>query len=200
VEIDIFFTLDVEEPAKAAFKVSDYKRASMQAVEMAVGKLVMVKDLPDLMRMDPEVTEAVRGDLDEATLPYGVVIRRVDLRDVRPDDRGRRYLREMASTGPSGLVRAPIPDPASSSESRKAGIWIDQREAALTRVRRALDTLPAGLPRSLWGWQVDELAVAVVDGEKRTTSSGATVVEIDGQWYMADPDRIAGFLKEWTED
>jgi hypothetical protein len=200
VEIDVFFILDVEESPKAALRVSDYKRASMHAVEVALAALVMATPLPDLMRMHPDVTEDIRKDLDKATLPFGVVIQKVDMRDIRPDDQGRRFLRELASMGPSGTVRAPVPDPGSSSHSHKAGIWVDQREGELARVRRALDTLPAGLPQSLWGWQVDELAVAVVDGNRRTASTGATLVEIDGIWYMADPDDIALFLKEWRGD
>ena len=199
VEIDIFFTLDVEESSKAALKVSDYKRASMNGVEVAVTSLVMGTDLEDLMRMHPDVTEDIRTDLDNATLPFGVVIRKVDLRDVRPDDQGRRHLRELASVGPTGVVRAPIPDPGSSSQSRKGGIWVDQREANLVKVRKAMDMLPSGLPQSLWGWHVDELAVAVVDGDKRTASTGVTLVHIGDAWYHADPDDISFFLKEWRD-
>ncbi len=199
VEIDIFFTLDVEESSKAALKVSDYKRASMHGVEVAVAALLLETDLPDLMGLHPDVTEDIRADLDGATLPFGVVIRKVDLRDIRPGDQGRRHLRELASVGPTGVARAPIPDPGSSSQSRRGGIWVDQRGANLAKVRKALDMLPSGLPQSLWGWHVDELAVAVVDGDKRTTSTGATVVKVDGTWYHADPDDISLFLKEWRE-
>ncbi len=200
VEIDIFMTLDVEEASKAALKVSDYKRASMHGVEVAVAALLLETDLPDLMGMHPDVTEDIQADLDGVTLPFGVVIRKVDLRDIRPGDQGRRHLRELASVGPTGVVRAPIPDPGSYSQSRKGGIWVDKREANIAKARKALDMLPSGLPQSLWGWHVDELAVAVVDGDKRTTSTGATVVKVDGAWYHADPDDISLFLKEWREE
>ncbi len=200
VELDLFVTLDVEDSAKAVLNTTDYKKSSMHEVELAVGTVVTATDLPDLMELDPELTARLQPVLDEATEPFGVVIRKVSIRDLRPDKRGEVFLRDLSSTGPTGTVGGRATHSDGTPVYHRSGLWMDKREDNIAKVREALDFLPSGLPQPLWGWHVDDLAVAIVDGKKRTSSTGTPLVEIDGVWYVADPSDIALFLKEWREE
>jgi len=200
VELDLFVSLDVEDAAKAVLNTTDYKKSSMHEVELAVGTLVKGTDLPDLMDMDHDLTNELRPTLDEATEPFGVVIRKVNVRDLRPDGRGEKFLRDLAATSATGVVGAKTHSAEGTPAFQRSGLWLDKREDNIARVREALDFLPSGLPQSLWGWHVDELAAAIVDGKKHRSSTGASLVEIDGLWYVADPSDIALFLKEWREE
>ena len=129
-----------------------------------------------------------------------MVIRKVSIRDLRPDERGERVLRDLAATGPTGTVGGRTTLSDGTPLFHRSGLWMDKREDNIAKVREALDFLPSGLPQPLWGWHVDDLAVAIVDGKKRTSSTGTPLVEIDGVWYVADPSDIALFLKEWREE
>jgi hypothetical protein len=200
VEVDLFVSLDVEDSMKAILNTTDYKKSSIHEVELAVGTVVTGTDLLDLMGMDPELTALLRPVLDEATEPFGIVIRKVSIRDLRPDERGEMFLRDMAATGPTGTVGGRTILSDGTPVFHRSGLWMDKREDNITKVREALDFLPSGLPQPLWGWHVDDLAVAIVDGKKRNSSTGAPLVEIDGVWYVADPSDIALFLKEWREE
>jgi hypothetical protein len=66
-------------------------------------------------------------------------------------------------------------------------------------VMRALTQLPQGLPTSLWGWDMSELARAVVDGEKRTAPDGTALVKLKGKWYNADRTNVGVFVREWKQ-
>ena len=200
VELDLFVSLDVEDAAKAVLDTTDYKRSSMHEVELSVGTVVTGTDLPDLMEMDPELTTVLRGVLDEATEPYGVVIRKVSIRDLRPDERGEKFLRDLAATSASGGVGTKAALADGTPVFHRSGLWMDSRDDNIEKVREALDFLPSGLPQPLWGWHVDDLAAAIVDGKKRNSSTGTPLVEIEGIWYVADHSDIALFLKEWREE
>ncbi len=200
VELDLFVSLDVEDAAKAVLNTTDYKKSSMHEVELAMGTVVTGTDLPDLMEMEPDLTSELRPTLDEATKPFGVVIRKVNVRDLRPDERGEKFLRDLAATSATGGVGAKIAIAEGTPAFHRSGLWMDKREDNIARVREALDFLPSGLPQPLWGWHVDDLAVAIVDGKKRQSSTGTPLVEIEGVWYVADPSDIALFLKEWREE
>ena len=64
---------------------------------------------------------------------------------------------------------------------------------------RTLTQLPQGLPTTLWGWDMNELARAVMDGERRTSPDGAPLVRIKGKWYNADRTNVGVFMREWKE-
>ena len=64
---------------------------------------------------------------------------------------------------------------------------------------RALTQLPQGLPTSLAGWDMAELARTIVDGEKRTAADGTPLVLIKGRWYCADRSNVGTFAREWKE-
>ena len=55
--------------------------------------------------------------------------------------------------------------------------------------------MPDGLPNTLWGWDIADLAEAIVDGPKRELPDGGSAVKINGNWYRANVDRPEVFLE-----
>jgi hypothetical protein len=77
---------------------------------------------------------------------------------------------------------------------------VGDRAEAVERVREQLSFLPNGVPNSLWSYNKDALAEAIVDGEKRRTPTGVPLVKIGGVWYYNDPGDFLTFLKEYPGD
>jgi uncharacterized membrane protein len=66
-------------------------------------------------------------------------------------------------------------------------------------VMKVLTQLPRGLPTTLWGKDMSQLAREIVDGPKRTCPDGSEYVKIDGKWYKADHTNVGTFLSEYKE-
>lgn len=75
----------------------------------------------------------------------------------------------------------------------------EARSAELERVREALRFLPQGVPPSLWNYNLERLAEAIVDGEKRTTTTGMPLVRIGDTWYYNDPGDLVTFMREYRD-
>ena len=71
------------------------------------------------------------------------------------------------------------------------------RAEAIARVKEQLGFLPGGVPNSLWGYNRDDLAEAIVDGEKRRSAAGVPLVKIGDRWYYNDPGDFLTFMKEY---
>ncbi|NIP35683.1 MAG: hypothetical protein GWN18_04265 [Thermoplasmata archaeon] len=74
------------------------------------------------------------------------------------------------------------------------------RAEAIARVREQLSFLPGGVPGSLWSYNKDTLAEAIVDGEKRRSPAGVPLVKLGDRWYYNDPGDLLTFLKEYPGD
>jgi uncharacterized membrane protein len=66
-------------------------------------------------------------------------------------------------------------------------------------VMKALTQLPRGLPVSLNNYELTSLASKIVDGPRRRTPDGETLVEIDGKWYTADHTITGSFMQPHRE-
>jgi len=75
-----------------------------------------------------------------------------------------------------------------------------QHSVEVREVMKGLTAMPRGLPTSLWGKDIPELARQIVDGPKKKTRDGTMIVEIDGKWYNADHTNGSSFLLEGKED
>ena len=64
---------------------------------------------------------------------------------------------------------------------------------------KVLTQLPAGLPTSLWGWDMSELSRTIANGERRKSPDGIPLVMIKGRWYIADRSDLGSFLRESDE-
>jgi hypothetical protein len=125
----------------------------------------------------------------------------VDL-DRSPADREVRKAPEVARATP------PSPEPAAPEPPEQLDLetvaplteedLIERAHAELVReVMKVLTQLPRGMPTSLWGKDMANLAKDIVDGPRRSTPDGAMVVDVDGQWYYADHNKLGTFLMEW---
>ena len=74
-----------------------------------------------------------------------------------------------------------------------------ERTREVREVMKVLTQLPQGLPTSLWGWDMAELARAIVDGDKQLTWEGTTLVSVKGRWYNSDRSNVGTFMREWKE-
>jgi len=95
--------------------------------------------------------------------------------------------------GPAPVLEA-VPAPLSEVDEADR-----ERTREVREVMRALTQLPQGLPTTLWGWDMNELARTVVDSERRTVPDGTQLVKIKGRWYNADRTNVGVFMREWKE-
>jgi hypothetical protein len=81
---------------------------------------------------------------------------------------------------------APRPRTAQEEESRREGL-----------ILRALTSLPRGLPSTLWGIELEELASRIVKAERRDTPEGDLLVKIDNRWFYGDETNLGMFMQEY---
>jgi hypothetical protein len=98
-----------------------------------------------------------------------------------------------ATTAPSPPLELVLTVPTVEDEADR------ERTREMREVMRALTQLPQGLPTSLAGWDMAELARTIVDGEKRTAADGTPLVIVKGRWYCADRSNVGTFAREWKE-
>ena len=95
--------------------------------------------------------------------------------------------------GPAPALEA-VPVPLSEADEADR-----ERTREVREVMRALTQLPQGLPTTLWGWDMAELARAIVDGERCTAPDGTPLVKVKGKWYNTDRTNVGVFVREWKE-
>jgi hypothetical protein len=67
------------------------------------------------------------------------------------------------------------------------------------RALKALSSLPRGLPSSLWGQDLDDLASNVVSGERKDSPEGDLIVKIGSRWYYGDETNPGLFMQEYKQ-
>jgi DNA-binding Lrp family transcriptional regulator len=68
-----------------------------------------------------------------------------------------------------------------------------------TEVMQILTNLPRGVPSSLWGFEIDELATEILNAEYAMTSKGAPILKIKNKWYRGDIDDISSYLRSYDD-
>jgi hypothetical protein len=66
-----------------------------------------------------------------------------------------------------------------------------------TQLLRALTSLPKGLPSTLWGYEVDELAAVLAKGQYRETPEGELLVKVGAHWYHGDPSEVGKYMQRY---
>jgi hypothetical protein len=89
------------------------------------------------------------------------------------------------------LEDAPLP--AKTPEQKRA----DDAAAREGRILNALSSLPRGLPSSLWGMDLDELAAAVASAERSSSPDGEPIVRINARWYFGDERNPGTFMQAY---
>ncbi len=65
------------------------------------------------------------------------------------------------------------------------------------KLLQVLSSLPRGLPSTLWGKDMEELALEIVNGKYAETSQGDVIVQLRRKWYYGDPADIGTFLQSF---
>ncbi len=90
--------------------------------------------------------------------------------------------------------RPPLPETpeATPEEKERMKEYKEYRD-----VLASLFQMPRGMPHSLMGWDYEELAKAIIEGDKWLTEDGTPLVRIRNRWYIADRTNVGNFLQEW---
>lgn len=75
-----------------------------------------------------------------------------------------------------------------------------KRPADEMEVMNVLTNLPRGVPSSLWGFEIDELAQEILKAEYGVTPRGAPVLRIKDKWYRGDIEDKSTFLQAYDGD
>lgn len=67
-------------------------------------------------------------------------------------------------------------------------------------VMKVLTNLPRGVPSSLWGFEIDELAQEILNAEYGLTTKGAPIVRIKNKWYRGDIEDVSTYLQAYDGD
>ena len=67
------------------------------------------------------------------------------------------------------------------------------------KVMRALSSLPRGLPPSLWGIELEDLASRIVAAEHKDGPEGALLVRINNRWFYGDETNYGMFMQEYKK-
>ena len=202
VHVDASVSLKVLDPEKAIFQAQDYRALATEAAMSNLRLTISELDLRTVLDTQKSIISQFRDVLDEETDPWGVKVEKVYVRRIDP---GREVMEalEQKTIAQSELEAAEIDSEIAIVEAQasigrvlvETGGAVDHA-ARVRRAREALELLPKGLPESLWGWKVEDLAKAIVDGEERTSRTGMPLVRIKGRWYYNDPRDMSIFMQE----
>jgi hypothetical protein len=103
-------------------------------------------------------------------------------------------LEEDEAPLPAGLWEAPPALPA--PEEPPVPDRIDHAAQREILILKALSSLPRGLPSSLWGIDIQDLASKVLSGERKDSPDGDPLVKIGNRWYYGDETDLALFMQE----
>jgi regulator of protease activity HflC (stomatin/prohibitin superfamily) len=84
VGVDAVVFFFVQDAAKAAYQVSDLYLAIMQVTTTNLRTVMGSMDLDETLSKRDEINERLLRVLDEATAPWGVKSKRVEVKDIRP--------------------------------------------------------------------------------------------------------------------
>lgn len=65
---------------------------------------------------------------------------------------------------------------------------------------KTLSNIPRGLPGSLSGRSMDELAEELVMAQFAETEDGDTIVKLGKKWYFGDPKQADTYLQPFKKD
>jgi hypothetical protein len=102
---------------------------------------------------------------------------------------------EMPSS--TGLQTAPPPEPA--RDEKAVPHQRDEMAMREGKILKTFSSLPRGLPSSLWGIELDDLASKVVGGERRDSPDGDMLVKIGHRWYYGDEANVGTFMQEYKK-
>jgi hypothetical protein len=91
------------------------------------------------------------------------------------------------------MIEEPIPQ----REKNEAEIKADEEAARTAAILKALSSLPRGLPSSLWGIEMEDLANKVTQAQRRWSPEGDIIINIDNHWYYGDERNLGLFMQKF---
>jgi hypothetical protein len=67
-------------------------------------------------------------------------------------------------------------------------------------ILKVLSSLPRGLPSTLWGMDMEELAGEVSRAEQSRSPDGDLLIKVRNKWYYGDPKDIGNYLQKYVTD
>ncbi|RUM60179.1 MAG: SPFH/Band 7/PHB domain protein [Persephonella sp.] len=84
VEVDALCYYKIIIPEKAFYNIEDLESAIEQTIQTAVRDVVGTFSLDDLLSAREEINERVKEQLDEISKEWGIIIHRVELKEINP--------------------------------------------------------------------------------------------------------------------
>lgn len=129
--VDVFVEYRITDPVKATFAIDDLTRALENVVSHGVITVLGVRQVGEILRDSGGLGDAIRRELEPETAPWGVVVHRVLLRQIRPSlMANEQFLGEIAAK--LEKVKARIEE-----EGRQAVALLHARTSAEVAVRVA---------------------------------------------------------------
>jgi len=97
-------------------------------------------------------------------------------------------------------IAAMIDEPVRVREKTDAEKQAAEMATREIRILTALSSLPRGLPPSLWGIEMEDLAARVVKAEREDTPDGDMLIKINNKWYYGDESNLGMFMQEYKKD
>ena len=94
---------------------------------------------------------------------------------------------------PGIAVEPPLPAREKTAEELQGDMWAARESRILT----ALSSLPRGLPSSLWGMELEELAARITRAERKENPQGDLIVKVNNRWYFGDETNLGLFMQEY---
>jgi len=102
-------------------------------------------------------------------------------------------------TGPAkgkAVVTKTIPKAsAKPADTTKKTVLIEDKSYNQEQILQTLTSLPRGLPSTLWGMDMDELASELMIAEYSHNNNGDVIVKIGKKWYFGDPKELGNYLQ-----
>jgi|GEM_PF-1380892 len=138
----------------------------------------------------------------EAAAPSGgiVVERTVSVSELERDAGEPDQSPQPGAAAPGAASPEAAPPVSGPPEPpRRARTAEEERAMRESKVLQALSSLPRGLPSSLWGIEMDDLASRVVMSERRVTDDGDILVKIGNRWYFGDETNLGLFMQQYKD-
>jgi predicted GH43/DUF377 family glycosyl hydrolase len=117
---------------------------------------------------------------------------------MEPDDAAEAPLTEVDSgpTKATAVVAKVVPKAtAKPAEPKAKTVTIEDKTYTQEQILHSLTSLPRGLPSTLWGMDMDELASELMIAEYSHNPDGDVIVKLGKKWYFGDPKELGNYLQ-----
>jgi regulator of protease activity HflC (stomatin/prohibitin superfamily) len=96
VRVNAVVYFRVVDPAAVVVQVEDYKRATLNIAQTTLRDVIGQSDLDELLTHQEEINWKLQGIIDQATKPWGIKVRMVEVRDMELPESMQRAMAKQA--------------------------------------------------------------------------------------------------------